>query len=807
MAKAKNGITGNGTTHGAPRPEWQHNNDTDNHPFPSDFIDPAVKATTKHGLKLAKAIFAQWQWNRANSSNDITGNYITNRLYARGKQSINKYKSHMNIQGGSSFLNLDFSEKSPVAKMVELLIGEWINQDYEAVITAIDQNTVTSKDEARRRYYAALFLKKFDEQSREVTGVPVINPNDIKGEDSEEIELYMSMTHKEATEIAMEEAIEYIMANHEWRTIYERMVRDLVENRIGCLRVYRDRNHSIRVRYVDIVNFISSYTDQPDFSNTKYFGEIRQMTIGDIRAADKEGVLSEKDLFEIASNFSGRNNNVKWRFGDYYNFNGYYKDLEYNFDDYNIDTLDFYVRTIDSYTYEQKTTPGGGMFIKQKPQGFRNEAAGEGKKYFDISDEVSYEGMWVVSTDFVFNYGKTEVMPREKKKGSYSPELLPQFIVYSPGFVEMDNKSVVERIRPNVDAMNNYKNKLQLYVQKAAPPGLSIDLNAISNLELESGKEYKPLELIDLYQQTGIMLYGGPDDDDPYHKKPIEVLEGGLSSKISSLVELYRNEYHEMQEKMGLSPAKDTQAPDRHALVGNQKISIASSNNATRSIHEGIPHILRRMYKTMAWMIQDNFSYLGGMDGYKRAIGEHGVKALEFSKEFLAAEWGISIEALPIGDDKEKMELQLQKAVDEKQITLEDKFRIEGVKNTKKQKRYLSQAIKKMRQIRMAEEEQKHLARASADQQTAKVSHELEVKKLEMSIEAEQAKISAELAADLQRVGAEKEKKLAEIDQEGMWKSKHIQEAAGLEFDETTLSSEQKQPSIVPSTPVPSVVP
>ena len=86
--------------------------------FPSQAVSDLEKMTQEYGLKVGRAIQSEWfggktsRYQEGYSQRSRYGNSVNNfhnlRLYARGEQSIEKYKNELSINGDLSYLNLDW---------------------------------------------------------------------------------------------------------------------------------------------------------------------------------------------------------------------------------------------------------------------------------------------------------------------------------------------------------------------------------------------------------------------------------------------------------------------------------------------------------------------------------------------------------------------------------------------------------------------------------------------------------------------------------------------------------------------------
>ena len=72
--------------------------------FPSQIVSDAEKLSYDYGLKVAKAIDHEWfiSDRKGNRYRNNKNNFHKLRLYARGEQSIQKYKDELSINGDLS---------------------------------------------------------------------------------------------------------------------------------------------------------------------------------------------------------------------------------------------------------------------------------------------------------------------------------------------------------------------------------------------------------------------------------------------------------------------------------------------------------------------------------------------------------------------------------------------------------------------------------------------------------------------------------------------------------------------------------
>jgi hypothetical protein len=73
----------------------------------------------------------------------ITGNNFHRlRLYARGEQSIQKYKDELSINGDLSYLNLDWKPVPIIPKFVDIVVNGISDKEYEIKLMQQDPESL-----------------------------------------------------------------------------------------------------------------------------------------------------------------------------------------------------------------------------------------------------------------------------------------------------------------------------------------------------------------------------------------------------------------------------------------------------------------------------------------------------------------------------------------------------------------------------------------------------------------------------------------------------------------------------------------
>ena len=287
-----------------------------NSSFPDQVVPNEEKQSLDYGLQVARAI--ENEWFRNNRGGDrFTSNfqeYHRRRLYARGEQSIQKYKDELSINGDLSYLNLDWKPIPIIPKFVDIVVNGMSQRNYE--IKASAQDPVAQKKKTDYARGIMLDMKKYQQLMAltEQTGRNFFSTDDPQSlpKNKEEFELHMQMDYKESVELATEQLINNCLDKNKYDEIRKRIIQDLVICGIGGAKTEYNKSNGLQVKYVDPANLVYSYTEDPNFDDLYYIGEVKQISLSEI--AKLFPYLSPQDIQEIQK-YPGNNDYIRNYYG------------------------------------------------------------------------------------------------------------------------------------------------------------------------------------------------------------------------------------------------------------------------------------------------------------------------------------------------------------------------------------------------------------------------------------------------------------------------------------------------------------
>ena len=731
--------------------------DNKNTGYPHPLASEAEKATPEYGKSYFRSMYHDW----AGENNAILESrrlrWQTSRDHAGGKQNIQQYKDLLNVEGDKSYINLDWSVVPIIPKFVDIVVNSLTNADYHIKANAIDPTATDKRKQDELRMRTSMLTRDFMREVEMMSNIPLSKTSQYQPVDNEDLELFMQLTYKQAVEIAIEQGVKLAMTINEWKEIAKRLIRDLVVLGIGAVKTELD-HRGVIIRYVDPMFLVTSYSDDNDFSNVSHAGEIKRITLSTLKA-EAGNQITQEEYEHIASNYAGKLGNSK-KFKLLPNIVSGYEYYEY--DNFLIDVMDAQFITTNSLTHEKKYNKFGGFSINKRQEGYEAPKNSKYKREVVVTDyQCVYSGKMIVGSDVIYDYGKKKNQVRAK---SALHKARLDYIIYAPDLDFMTNKSLCERMIPFGNQMQLIHLKLQHLVAKARPKGMALEVGSLENVPKGKGQTFHPLELQEIYDQTGTYYYRTLDDEGtPSSARPVTELEGGVGRALSELLGMYNHYMQSLRDVTGVNEARDGSVPSKDSVVGVAKLNLLASNNSTRGINDAYLNILRRTADSAILMIQDLVKYDKPYQGYVHAIGELNMKAIEITKDVSLHEFGIMIEAEPNEEDKAYLEQNIQASLSSQELRIEDASMIREIKNVKLANQMLILRRRKYQEDKQKESEMNAQVNAQQQQIAAQQKFEGEMKLKQMEIQFETEAMAAEYQLKERFAQSEHMRKMREL--------------------------------------------
>ena len=726
--------------------------------FPSQVVSDKEKLSQEYGLKIGKAIEKEWfdQGVGFTKFHTNENSYHKLRLYARGEQSIQKYKDELSINGDLSYLNLDWRPVPIIPKFVDIVVNGISERVFDIKAYSQDPFGVSRRTAYMENILADMRTQELDEFAQEQFGISLSSTPPEKLPDSEEeLELHMQLNYKQAVELAEEQALNVLLEGNKFELTKKRVNYDLTVLGIGAVKHTYSKSEGVKVDYVDPANLVYSYTESPYFDDLYYVGEVKTLPINEIKKEFPE--LTDQELEDISGQ-SFKNSRVH----DKAAYMG--EEIDKN----QIRVLYFNYKTYMNEVYKVKETGSGAEKVIIRDEDFDPPVELLEQKFGKLSRvlEVLYEGAIILGTDKVLKWELAKNMVRPK---SDYTKVKMNYSIVAPRMYKGKIESLVGRITGFADMIQITHLKLQQVLSRMVPDGVYLDADGLAEIDLGNGTNYNPQEALNMFFQTGSVIGRSMTSDGDMNpgKVPIQEIQSGSGgAKLQSLIQTYNYYLQMIRDVTGLNEARDASTPDAKSLVGVHKMAAANSNTATRHILQAGLYLTSDICDGLSLRISDIIEYSPTKEAFIQKIGAHNVATLEEMSNLHLYDFGIFIELAPDEEEKQMLENNIQVALSKNSIELEDAIDVREIKNLKLANQVLKLRRKKKEQKDQQLQQENIQAQADANAQAQQVAAQAEVQKNQalMQQEAQMKQLEANIDSRKLQQEALLKKELMELE-------------------------------------------
>ena len=700
--------------------------------FPDQVVPQEVKDSSEYGLQVGKAIEGDWfsgtRTGLGNRYSTQYNNFRNLRLYSRAEQSIQKYKDELSINGDLSYLNLDWKPIPVIPKFVDIVVNGMSEKIYDIKAYAQDPESLKQRTNYAQNILMDIETKDFIENVNANLGVDLHSSADPDNmpQTKEELDLHMQLDYKQSVEIAEEELINNVLDFNKYELTRRRINYDLTTIGIGAVKTNWNKAEGVTVDYVDPAHIVYSYTDDPNFEDIWYVGEVKRVSLADLKKEFPN--LTDSQLERIQK---------------YPNNSSYVFDYNARNDNNSVYVLYFEYKTYVDQVFKIKQTNTGLEKALEKPDTF----APPPNDNFDRvsrSIEVLYSGAKILGHDDLLKWELAKNMTRPT---SNLVKVNMNYNICAPRMYKGRIESLVSRITGFADMIQLTHLKLQQVMSRVVPDGVYLDADGLAEVDLGNGTSYNPQEALNMYFQTGSIIGrsftqdGGPNPG----KVPIQELSTNSGQgKISSLISTYQYYLQMIRDVTGLNEARDGSVPAKDSLVGLQKLAIANSNTATRHLVQASMYLTVKTCENIALRVNDTLEFDLTKESLRSAISSYNVGTLEDLYNLNLFDFGIYLELKPDEEQQAQLEQNIQIALQAGQIYLEDAIDIRNVNNIKLANQLLKFRRKKKQAADQKAQQANIQAQSQASAQAAEKAAVAEVQKqqalAETTVQIETAK-------------------------------------------------------------------
>ena len=689
--------------------------------FPSQVVSDKEKLSVDYGLEIGKAIESEW-FKRDSGTNRFASNqnnFHKLRLYARGEQAIQKYKDELSINGDLSYLNLDWKPVPIIPKFVDIVVNGISERTFDIKAYTQDPYGVEKRTKYMEGILADMKANELNEFASEAFGLNLMG-SDLPQlpENEEELQLHMQLNYKQAVEIAEEQALSVLLDGNRYELTRKKLNYDLTVLGIACVKNSFNTSQGVKVEYVDPANIVYSYTEDPYFEDIYYFGEIRTLPINEIVKEFPE--LTEKELKDLTKSS--------------HQTTGFYNRSlaeSQNLDKNQVQILYFNYKTYMNQVYKTKETATGAHKVIVKDDQFNPPTELLEARFGKLSKqiEVLFEGALVLGSKKMLKWRLAPNMMRPK---SDYTKVKMNYSIVAPRMYKGKIESLVSRITTFADMIQLTHLKIQQVMSRMVPDGIYLDADGLAEIDLGNGTNYNPQEALNMFFQTGSIIgrsFTSDGDMNP-GKVPIQEIQSGAGgAKLQSLIQTYNYYLQMIRDVTGLNEARDGSMPEAKTLVGVQKLAAANSNTATRHILQAGLFLTSELAECLSLRISDIIEYSPTKEAFIQKLGRHNVATLDEMSNLHLYDFGIFLELAPDEEEKQMLENNIQQALQQQGINLEDAIDIREIKNVKLANQLLKLKRKKKQEDDQVIQQQNIKAQAQANAEAQQVAAQAEVQK------------------------------------------------------------------------------
>jgi len=688
-----------------------------NSSFPSQVVPDEVKNSLKYGEQVAQAIEGEW-WRQGGNGTRFATSYNrfhSLRLYARGEQPVQKYKDELAINGDMSYLNLDWKPVPVLSKFVDIVVNGMSNKVFEIKVSAQDPVSLKKRTDYATAIYEDMLAKPYLEELKTTLGLSLYQSPDPANlpENEEQLDMHMQLSYKHAVEIAEEEVIDNVLAKNKFNNTRKRFNYDLVTLGIGAVKTNWNKANGITIDYVDPARLIFSYTEDPNFEDIYYVGEVKSLTIGEIAKEFPE--LTESELEKISKQVGNRDTLYGWA----------------TYDPNTIQVLYFEYKTYNNQVFKIKETSQGLEKALVKDDTFNPPEDVDGFSKVSRKIEVLYKGAKVIGNNELIRWELAENMTRPFAD---TTKVEMSYAIVAPRMYQGRIESIVSKTTGFADMIQLTHLKLQQVMSRIVPDGVFLDMDGLAEVDLGNGTNYNPAEALNMYFQTGSIVGRSLTQEGSLNQGKVPIQELTSSSgqgKIQSLIQTYQYYLQMIRDVTGLNEARDGSDTDKNSLVGLQKLAANASNTATRHILNSSLWLTLRTCENISLKVADSLNYPLTLNSLKSSISTYNVGTLKEIQNLNIHDFGIYLELEPEEEEKAQLEQNIQMALQKGGINLEDAIDIRQIKNLKLANDVLKQKRKKRQAQEQANQQANIKAQAEAQAESAEKVALSEVQKQE----------------------------------------------------------------------------
>lgn len=739
------------------------------YPNPNAYL--SEKEDAKYCLHYAKAFFTDCVQNGIAARTHQQ--FVMRRLYARGEQGVGKYNYKFSEGGTYNSVTINDMRarvlatmpqdnikliKAKLATMRGMLVPDKINP--QAKVNDPEALFIKSKNIAMiKGGYQTLIGDQMLTAISQDIGKPLLPPNIMQkvknGEIQSEDDLDVAIENFSLdVESAMSRTLDGILYQiNNWRIISNELIERLQIDGIAWQRVYQDYAGRAMIRTCDNVNMLYKIPLKKDTTDVEAVGELMLMSISDLKnlkGAERYTLKQWEELMTtITGTGTGMGNPVSTQ---------------------KVCVLDMEWKETINLEFKKYTNRKGYESLKVLDRtGYESPADEQGKEPNSNTKkeqrvtkvaEVVFQAIWVIGTDFIFNYGIKPSQYRGNKSSQYAEANL-SFVGYSMTSGDSTNSIIDSMVGDIISLIDEYETKRRSLLAEIAGAPKSIRaynerVLSVMKDQLKLQNVTQVIEVLEgmrraiLPQDVANSILQGQAKSILVQDEPSGIDYNLLNYYLSEMQRIIRD----ISDIMGIPIGYDGQNADPNMPVSTQKImggAISARLNDYKIALDSITkRVLERAGKCAQYVIgqykKGQFDY----NPYANLLPDAQEDILALLDRISEGDYIFEYSATMPIEDKETLNMMLNSALSAGTLTADEFFLIQHKVNGNPLE--LSRELAKMRkkreemQLKSNEEIQKinqegnlkaaqEAAAARAEEERLKHEREMEILELKHKLE------------------------------------------------------------------------
>lgn len=486
--------------------------------FPDELVSNEKKKSFEFAQEFVSAIWGEWEHKYLERQKE----FDELKAYALGEQNVDDCKKAIKRKFiKEEFLHIDWDDK---IKVLPQMLRNYTNSidmtAFSPMVRAIDYSAMEIKNNRKNEKLKLLNAKDFLQQAAQLNGGQSPIPLDQIPESKEQVELEEDSTKPLRVERGEEKALQYVFLDNYFKDKQNQAKEDAaIYNLFGC-RLHTDPIEGIKLYRINPRNIIHGERNDPFFSDSRYFGEVKDISVGMYKNICKESgvAVNDEDLRKLLGIGSDAKIDNKAK----------------------IKVIFYAFETFFQKVFKKKVNPETGKISLID----RTKDIGTDKEYNPKSDSykseklvdnytVWFEGVMVLDADrTIIKHRLVNNMPE------FNGNILAPYVICSPREIPL--------VKENIPAIKSIQQlRYRILHHRNILKGTITDIDPDSIADITLGKEkLTPEEVLSFYFSLQLSFTKRVDiEGDPINgARPITEIPASIPYALRELTEQYIKE-------------------------------------------------------------------------------------------------------------------------------------------------------------------------------------------------------------------------------------------------------------------------